>query len=265
MNISNNNINFNNTSFRSKNNLETNKEQRVKLATIATSSLGVATSLALISKKQGFSLNPSKIFSESYKKWAIFKIPNSKRPSQKALKLEEKEILTLGASSVVGGLVGGGLADDKSRFKAKVEESISQMLGAISVPLLFVSQTSKLYKNNEAKIDNFMPQFKNARNSKILKGTNKLIRILPPVGMTAVGLSAGIVAGNKVSNFINEKVFKKKADREIRATDFAPHVDDVCLAITLMAKNSPVGSYISKLIPPALLIPGYEVGIAKEG
>ncbi|MDO4975408.1 MAG: hypothetical protein Q4E61_03740, partial [Alphaproteobacteria bacterium] len=75
-------------------------------------------------------------------------------------------------------------------------------------------------------------------------------------------LVAGIIAGNKVSNKLNEHVHGVKQERGIRITDFAPHIDDVCLAITLMADKSPVGDIVSKFVPIALSVAGIETGSA---
>ena len=88
------------------------------------------------------------------------------------------------------------------------------------------------------------------------------MRAVPPVGLTAAALGVGIIGGNKVSNFINEKISGKKVERHIKGTDFAPHVDDLCLAITLMAPGTPVGEVIAKTIPAFLTVPGYQTGIA---
>ena len=60
--------------------------------------------------------------------------------------------------------------------------------------------------------------------------------------MTLGGLAAGILIGNKVSNFINDKIYHKKVDRKVRTSDFAPHVDDLSMAITLMADKSPIST-----------------------
>ena len=51
----NSNLNQTNTNYNK------NKERKIKAGVVATSALGVATALAHISKRQGFSLNPSKI------------------------------------------------------------------------------------------------------------------------------------------------------------------------------------------------------------
>lgn len=239
-----------------------NKSVKYKVAMGTT--LSVAAVVACIAKKQGFSLNPKTIFNQNPKDWAIFKIYNKAKPNEKVLQLEEKEIISIGAGSVLGGLVSGCIFDDKVHRKAKMRESLNQMLGDILIPLGFVALPSRFYKAHKETILKKIPQFANKNNSKGLGYVNNFLKALPASAMTAGFLSAGIITGNRVSNYINEKVYHKKVDRGIKATDFAPHIDDLCLAISLMAAESPVGSIISKLIPFALMIAGNETGNCKE-
>lgn len=248
-----------------------------------TTAAGVGSALALISKKQGFSLNPKNIIHSKPKDWAIFKIYNKKHPDAKVLEFEEPEILTMAGGSVIGGLAGGAIFDDKKHFKAKARESVNQMLGNIIVPVMCVGGMSRVYDKFRDNILGIVPQFKYSKDNILLKKfsskmqpqtlekmdnilkntvkyTNKFLKILPPSAMTAAALGVGIIAGNKVSNFINEKVFHKKVERKIQGTDFAPHVDDLSMAITLMADKSAVSSVISRTIPAFLCVPGIEVG-----
>lgn len=87
------------------------------------------------------------------------------------------------------------------------------------------------------------------------------------IGSFLVGLSSlgvGIIAGNKLSNFINKKFFHKEEHRKIKPTDFAPHVDDTCVGLSIILNNSTIGEKVSRIIPFALLIGGYAAGTAKE-
>jgi hypothetical protein len=77
-------------------------------------------------------------------------------------------------------------------------------------------------------------------------------------------LSVGIFLGNRVSNLINEKLYHKKVNRNICPTDFAPHLDDICMATTMMNKESSFGAKLGRIIPLALLVPGYETGTAQD-
>lgn len=240
------------------------KKQAIKekLGIAATSALGVASAVALISKHQGFSLNPSKIAKTPLKDWAIFKITDKNRPNEKILTLEAPEILGIGAGSVLGGLAGGAIFDKKENFPAKCAEAISQFIGDISIPLSFVAIPTLIYKHFEGLAKKQTQHLKLQAASKFIQG-NKFLRILCPTVVSGTSLGVGIIAGNRVSNKINEKLSGEKPNRGIRITDFAPHLDDVCLAITLMAKNSPVGDIISKFVPIALTVAGIETGTAK--
>ncbi len=241
------------------------KKNHVKLGVLLTTLLGAGTALAAISKKQGFSLSPSKIKNTKIKDWAIFKLPKNKNDASKVLEFEEKEILFMAAGSVSGGLLGGMAFDDKKHRRSKVKEAVNQMLGDVMVPLAFVAGPTRLYQA-------FEDLYKENKNTKHVKlknaakyvSNNKFLKIFCPVVVSGTSLAAGIIAGNKVSNYINEKLHKEKVERKIKATDFAPHVDDVCLAVTLMADKSPLSSFISKLVPFALLVPGLETGNAKK-
>lgn len=220
---------------------------------LATAALGSAAAFGIISHKQGFKI--SKLAKTPVKDWALFKIKG------KTLQIEEKEVMGLAGGSVVGGLAGGALFDDKKNFKAKMQEALSQLLGNVAVPILCVGQTSKYYKKHEDDILKHVPTIK-GENKGFVKYANRALKAVPPVGLTAVALGVGIIGGNKVSNFINEKISGKKVERHIKGTDFAPHVDDLCLAITLMAPGTPVGEVIAKTIPAFLTVPGYQTGIA---
>lgn len=238
-------------------------DSKLKAQVALTSALGVAASLAIIAKRQGFSLNPKKIIHTKPKDWAIFKIPNKNRPDDKVLTFKWYDILGIGLGSVLGGLAGGAIFDKKENFPAKCSEAVSQLLGDISIPLGFVAVPTALYKKFEGLSDSATKHVKLQNASKFIKG-NKFLKILCPTIISGSSLAAGIIAGNKVSNKLNEHMQGIKQERKIRLTDFAPHLDDVCLAITLMAEKSPFGSIISKLVPVALTIAGIETGSANN-
>ncbi len=243
-------------------------DNKLKSQVLGTTMAGVGTALGFIAKKQGFSINPSKIAQTPMKDWAIFKIYNKKKPHRKLLELEEKEILTLAGGSVVGGLAGGIAFDKKHNRKAKFREAVNQMLGNVLVPVACVGGVSRLYDKYKKPILSKVPQI-NTNNLtknklKTAKFINKFLKIIPSAGLTLAALGIGIIAGNKVSNFINEKVYHKKVDRKIKGTDFAPHVDDLSMAVTLMADKSVLSTAITRTVPAFLCVPGFQTGIAKE-
>ncbi len=234
----------------------------LKTGVALTSALGVATSVALIAKHQGFSLNPTKIANTKVKDWAIFKITNPEKPDEKVLKFEWAEIMSMGIGSVIGGLIGGAILDKKENFSSKCSEAVSQLLGDITIPLSFVALPTMLYKKFEDLATKETSHTKLQSLSKTVKN-NKFLKIACPTLVSGSSLAAGIITGNKVSNKLNSKIHGEDHSRGIRLTDFAPHLDDVCLAITLMADKSPVGDIISKFVPIALSVAGIETGTAK--
>lgn len=239
------------------------KENQIKIAAATGSLIGMASVLTLIAKKQGFPINPKVLKDIPIKDWAFFKIAEKGVKNQKLLQIEEKEILELASGSVAGGLAAGAIVD-RDNMKAKFRESITQMLGNVVVPVAFVGTVARIYDKYEDIIKKSMPQIKDAASS-FTRGLNKFIKITPATLLTFTALGTGIYTGSKLTNFINEKFFEQKNTRKIKSTDFAPHVDDLCLAVTLMgSKDSPIASAITRTVPLFLAVPGYQVGKAKE-
>lgn len=235
---------------------------KVNTGVALTSALGVAGAVALIAKKQGFSLSPSKIKNTPVKDWAIFGITEKLRPEKKVMKLEWAEIMTLGIASVTGGLIGGAIFDKKENFKTKCYEAVSQLIGDITIPLSFVALPTLFYKKFEDLSDSTTTKHLKLQNvSKVIKN-NKFLRVATATLVSGSSLAAGIITGNRVSNKLNGHFSGEEVDRGIRLTDFAPHLDDVCLAITLMAEKSPFGDIVSKFVPIALTVAGIETGTA---
>ena len=245
----NSNLNQTNTNYNK------NKERKIKAGVVATSALGVATALAHISKRQGFSKTP-------IKDWAIFSLYSKNHPDRKLVHLEGAEVIELASASVAGGLIGGLVFDDKKHRKAKYKEAINQLLGNVLAPIGCVSLAGILYQKQEKNILNLVPQIK--ETGKASRFFNAALKAVPGSIATIAALGTGIFVGNKVSNFINEKIYHKKVERNIKPSDFAPHVDDLGVAITLMAKESPFSSFIQRVVPAFLCVPGYETGMHRE-
>lgn len=260
-----NSVNNNNLSQTAKLNNDNNKkkELKIKAGVAAMSAVGVGIALSHVAKRQGFSLSPSVIKKTPVKDWAIFSLYNKNRPEKKILDLDDPlDIIEIASASVAGGLVGGAIFDDKKYFKSKLKESVNQILGNVLVPIACVGTVSKLYKNNKAKILRFVPQVKGSGKASAI--FNNAMKAIPFSIATLASLGTGIFTGNKVSNLLNEKIFHKKVKREIKGSDFAPHVDDLGVALSLMAEKSPFVSFVQRTVPLFLCVPGIEAGTHRE-
>lgn len=235
-----------------------NLSKKQKTIVLASAAAGMVPVLAVLAKMKGFSLNPVKILKTPVKDWAIFKYS----PKEKSIEFEEPQIIAVAAGSVAGGFIGGTIVDDKSNRKAKQREILSQILGNVLVPVGCVGFGSRQYEKYANRIEHAMPQIN--KTGSVVKFINKCLKHIPNIVATVSFLGIGIYLGNKVSNFINEKLYHQKVERDIKASDFAPHVDDLCLATSMMNKESEFGSKLARIIPLALLVPGYQTGIAQE-
>ena len=244
--------------------LETKKnDKKIRAGVVLTTAAGVGGALAHVAKRQGFSLSPSVIRKTPLKDWAIFGLYSKKHPDKKLLELDNPlDIIEIAAGSVVGGLAGGIIFDDKKQRKAKLKESVNQFLGNILVPIACVGAVSKLYDKNKSKILSIVPQIK--EKGKTSKVFNSVLKALPASVATIASLGVGIYCGNRVSNILNGYIFKKKVEREIKGSDFAPHVDDLGMAISMMSEKSPFSSFIQRIVPIFLCVPGVEIGTHRE-
>lgn len=217
--------------------------RKQKIAVRTGTGLGVAASLAILAKQKKFSLNPKRILNTKIKDTYLMKTP-----------YKSKEIISMGAGSCIGGLIGGALFDKKENFNAKVRESIVQITN-ISLPILFVEGLSLVGK----KVEKQMPEWSKSAN--IFK---KIVTKLPSAAGAMIGLASGMYIGNKLSNKVNEKIFNKKDERPIKLSDFSAHIDDICVAATFIAEDNILTKILSRFIPLALLVAGNEVGSKKE-
>lgn len=200
---------------------------RAKKAVVATTTvLGVAASSAILAKKAGYSLKPSKMFKD---------IKNSYLAK---VDFHDKEVITLGAGSCLGGLAGGYMIDkDKQSRKSKNREAVMQ-IGNISIPILTVEQFAKL----------------GGKFGKLTKGISAIL-----------GIFVGVHLANFLMNHLSNAIFKNKSDeRGVKATDFSAHLDDMVVAASYISDNKYVHN-IARLVPVALMIPGFEVGTKKSG
>ena len=224
---------------------ETPQEARKrKLGVLACTTLGVASSLAVLAK-----CDKSKKYSLSLKKILSTPLKDSYIGSAK---YKSKEVIALGLGSTLGGLLGGKLFDKRQdNMKEKVQEGVNQILN-ISVPVVFVEGLVRAGEKIELGMKDWVSQ-----GGKLRKVAGKL----PSVSGALVGLAAGMVAGNRLAYAVNKNLLgKKEDDRPIKISDFSAHIDDICVAATLVAENNPVTKVVSRIVPVALGVAGYEVG-----
>lgn len=164
----------------------------------------------------------------------------------------EKLIGALTVGSVGGGLLCGSIADKKENFGAKVREAVVQVVGNIITPLAFVVGGLRLFeKYGETKMQTAL------KLSEKTKGYPKAILSLVCLGM-------GLWAGNKVGNSINHHVFNNDEERKIKLSDLSPQIDDGCVAASIVASSGKIGECVGRIIPLAMLVPGFATGVAQE-
>lgn len=210
---------------------------KVKVGVFLTTLTGVATAMALVLHKKGVLNTPLK---------GLCKITYDNKKHEM-----EKLVGTLAVGSVGGGLIGGALFDKKENMKAKYREAVIQTIGNISTPLACVALGMKGFGKIEPKIQK-MFQF-----GEKTKG-------IPGVLASAVCLVSGILLGNKVGNTINKTFFHVNDERKLKLSDMSPHIDDMCLAISLVASKSKIGPIVGRFVPLALLISGFSTGVTQE-
>ncbi len=182
-----------------------NQDKSVKIKTATGAIAGTLIPMMYFAKKQN--VNPFKI------------------------KYKLKEMITVSAGSIIGGLIGGVIADKKEYRKQKVNESVFQFLNASIPPLL----TFGLYKISK----------------------NLTYRIAG----TAIGLIGGMHIAAKLANKINDPL-DKVPDRKLNIKDSIANIDDA-LGVLVLAKVPLIEKlHLDKLLPAIYSWCGYRGGIS---
>lgn len=223
---------------------EPKASNKVRIGVLLTTAAGVAIAMARTFKKKELPMNNIKDF---FHNLAHIKYDNEKN---------EVEWLVgrLAIGSVGGGLAGGLLLDKKENRKAKYREAIIQLVGNILTPLACVDLGMKGFN-----------KFIDPKLQKALKLSEKT-RSIPGMAASAGLLGVAIILGNKVGNYLNAKLFRVNDKRKLKLTDMSPHIDDACLALSLVPSenSSTIGTYLKRIIPAALMIAGYSTGTAQK-
>jgi len=230
---------------------KTKPNKVLKPTVFLSATAGILVALGFIAKGQGINLLKNN------------KMPDFLKPKTwKLAQLEYNDpmdIIKIAAGSTAGGLT-AGIALDPQNKKAKLRESLQQMVGNIIIPVFCVYHTVKFFKKHEDKIK--LPQLK--ETSGFSKNFNKFTKKAPGVFAALGALAISIKVGNWVANKISQKVFNVHDQRKIEIGDFSGHLDDICLATMLISPDNKFGQIAGKIIPVALLVAGYESGVKKN-
>ncbi len=221
---------------------------RERTGVAVSSAVGVAAALAILAKTatwKRFSLNPKKIVGTKIKDTYLYQA-----------KFEEKEIITMAAGSIAGGLTGGLIIDkrsnnDKAELKSKVGEAIIQF-GNACVPILTVGLGARTGDKIEKKIVA-------ANLGRGYDKTVKWLAKLPKIGLILGGLAVGMVLGNRSANYLKKELLDSYDDRKIKPADMFMHWDDLCVAASFLS-DGPIVQGFARLVPLAMLMAGYQVG-----
>ncbi len=210
--------------------------KKVNAASIAGSAIGIAGAVAGVytMAKKG---NPTLKF--------------------KNLSYEEKDVLLIGAGSILGGLAGGLIADkDKNNVKPKLREASQQYIGNMVFPIGLLVAGNKILDKTGFALPKINSDFK---YSKLING---VLSVLPKIAVTIGALFGGMELGNKVMNNVNNKVFKEEVKHEVEAEDYLVHADDLCLAANMLLKDEKAVSKVtSKILPATFIVAGSKVGM----
>ncbi len=188
----------------------------------------------------------------------VYLMARSKNPniSLKNYRYTEKDVLVIGAGSVLGGLLAGSVVD-KNNADNKLREASQQYIGNMVFPVCFLAMTEHLLE----KINT--PQFK--ANNNIAKMANMLLKGLPKSIAIILALVSGMEIGNKVMNKVNNKIFKKEVKHEIKKEDYLVHLDDICLASNFLLKDAKsIASVTSKILPFTFVVAGTKTGLKQS-
>ena len=155
----------------------------------------------------------------------------------KNLEMGIKEGVDLCVASTVGGLAAGILVDDKKHRKAKLKDSVNQLVGNTFVPFGFLALS------------------------------NKITKPLPKIWQTIIGIGTLIATtflGHNVANKINEKVFKEDSGYKCTLKDFMCDIDDFVFAASTVMNNKNLYKFTASVCPVTYTVHGYLAGCRQQ-
>jgi len=161
------------------------------------------------------------------------KTPNLKRMLNMEYGL--KEMFVTNISGILGGTIFGMLGEKPQKQERRRKEAVFQTMNSI-IPLLSVAGLLKL--------TNEIP----ALNKKNIR-----------VGGTLAGVTAGMFAGAKISNKINDPK-NLEPDRKVNMKDALANIDDIISALVLVKFPFVDKLHVEKFLPFVFAWCGYRAG-----
>lgn len=155
----------------------------------------------------------------------------------KNLEMGIKEGVDLCCASTVGGLGAGLLVDDKKHRKAKLKDSVNQLVGNTFIPFGFLAIA------------------------------NKFTTKLPLIWQTVIAIGTLISTtflGHNIANKMNQKMFKEDSNYHTGFKDFATDFDDLFFAASTVMKNKKLYQLTATICPITYMTHGYLAGCRQE-
>ena len=217
-----------------------NKKKQTDKTVMTASVLGSAT---------GITLAVAGIYSLAKKKNPVVSLKN--------LTYDEKDILMIGAGSIAGGLTAGLASDKNEKNKTpKLREASLQFFGSLACPLGILAVANHVLDKSKFEL----PKIQGT--SKAVNIANTVIAALPKIAVTIGSLVSGMHIGNKIMNKVKNTIFKQQEHREVHASDYLVHADDICVAASLLLKDSKsISAITSKALPASFILAGVKTGM----